>query len=282
MGYRPNMLARALKKKSTKVIGVLITTEITNPWFAELVSAIEHALTERGYTIMLGMGNRNYEKIHQCFEIFNSGHIEGLILAPFTIDQHVEDYLDIFRSHLPIVTLTAKDNMISDSIEQDNCSACKEVVKYLYQHGHRRIGYLACPPNANNMSGLTRWRGFQEAMMELDLPVFARDILEGKCFMGHGFKLMDKLIEERPNDLPTAFFCHNDEVALEALAAIQRHGLKVPDDISLVGFDGLPQTAVSNPPLTTMDGHINEVAEMMVDTLLDASRAIIMKSKSKG
>jgi DNA-binding LacI/PurR family transcriptional regulator len=138
--------------------------------------------------------------------------------------------------------------------------------------GHTRIGYLCCAPTDLQEMGKSRREGFERALFDHDLPLIGRDIYSGGDGKRGGYQAMRKLLEERKDDLPTAFFCHNDDIALGAMLAIQQAGLSVPEDFSLIGFDDIDEGRLSCPALTTVGNVKNELAQNLVEVILDVSK----------
>ncbi len=269
LGYRPNMFARGLKNKKSHLIGFLLTAELTSPWYAELISCVEAKLRIAGYTMMLGIGNRNEVSEMDCFEMFAGSFLAGIIAGPlYTYRDYAlfRDRVDTRRT--PLIAFACTEDVPVSHVKINHISAAYQSVEYLVKQGHRRIGYFCCSSRAVRAGGLTRQAGFEMAMQEFGLPIAARDLVIGDMKTYEtGYKVMDKLLKERKGDLPTAFFCHNDEVALGAMEALRLNGVRVPEDISLIGHDDIKRASLSVPGLTTVGGIMEELTEKLSDML---------------
>lgn len=267
MGYRPNVFAQGLKTARRTAVGVLITSDITNPWYAQLVSRLEAAFASHGYTIMLGVGREDVPTERRVLEAFHGGHVAGVVVGPVFRQTDLAPLWDL-ASRAPVVLFSCLDEMPVDYVGIDHLAGARTVVDYLVGLGHRRIGYLCCPEPAIRESGQTRREGYERALFAHDLPLVGRDIIESSATRRGGYEAMARLLRERRDDLPTAFFCHNDVAALGALRALQAAGLRVPDDVSLVGYDGIDEAELSTPALTTVGNIMDRLVPRLVDVLM--------------
>ncbi len=268
MGYRPNIFAQGLKTASSITVGVLVTSDIVYPWYAQFVSKLEEKLSERGYTVTLGLGKNNSLKESSCLESFRGGHVAGVIAGPVFHQQDLSPLWDFCNNGPPMILFSCLDDMPVSYVGIDHIAGAKKAVNYLIETGHRRIGYLCCPSPVVRQPGRTRKEGFEQAMFENDLPLIGRDIIISEPTVEAGFSAMFNLLSTRKDDLPSAFFCHNDSAAIGAIRAIQKVGLSVPDDISLVGYDDITEASYSNPPLTTIGGIMDKLVERLIDVLM--------------
>lgn len=270
LNYQPNVAARNLKKNATDSIGLLITSDIVNPWYAQLVSSIECELAKHGKTMVLSLGKDDYEKERHCLEAFGGGRVAGVIVGPIFRKRNLQNIWQSLNHGLSMVMFNCMDHMPVDYVAVDQAEGARLAVNHLIENGHRRIGYLCCPPSDVEETGKTRRQGFEQALFDHDLPVFGRDIVLAENTKQGGYEAMKAILAEPRDNLPTAFFCHNDTVALGAMLAIQQAGLSVPKDISLIGFDDIEESALAFPPLTTMGNIKGRLAEELVRTLLES------------
>lgn len=270
LNYQPNFAAQSLKKNSIDSIGLLITSDITNPWYAQLVSSIELELSKRGKTMILSLGKDDYEKERNCLEAFRGGRVAGVIVGPIFRKRNLENIWQSLNNGLPMVLFNCMDEMNVDYVAIDQAEGARIAVNYLIDNGHRRIAYLCCC-NSEEV-GKSRRQGFEEAMFEHGLPLFGHDIIYGGISKKGGYETMKELLTLDRAKLPTAFFCHNDNVALGAMLAIQQAGLSVPKDISLIGFDDIAESAMAFPPLTTIGNIKNKLAEELVNVILNLDK----------
>jgi DNA-binding LacI/PurR family transcriptional regulator len=267
LNYQPNFAAQSLKKNSIDSIGLLITSDITNPWYAQLVSDIEAELSERGKTMILSLGKENYEKERNCLEAFRGGRVAGVIVGPIFRQRNLENIWQSLNNGLPMVLFNCMDEMPVDYVAVDQAEGARIAVNHLIDNGHKRIGYLCCPDEQE--TGKTRREGFEQALFSHDIPLFGRDIIKGSVSKKGGYSAMKELLRQDKSKLPTAFFCHNDNVALGAMLAIQQAGYSVPEDFSLIGFDDIEESSLAFPPLTTVGDIKDKLANELVDTVLN-------------
>jgi DNA-binding LacI/PurR family transcriptional regulator len=159
------------------------------------------------------------------------------------------------------------DEMPVDYVAVDQAEGARIAVNHLIDNGHKRIGYLCCPDEQE--TGKTRREGFEQALFSHDIPLFGRDIIKGSVSKKGGYSAMKELLRQDKSKLPTAFFCHNDNVALGAMLAIQQAGYSVPEDFSLIGFDDIEESSLAFPPLTTVGDIKDKLAKELVDTVLN-------------
>ena len=269
LNYRPNVFARGLKMSCSTAIGVLITSDIINPWYAQLVSRLEEELGQKGYTVTLGLGKDDAVKEQRCLDAFFGGHVAGVIAGPIFHQRDLQPLWEFFQSGPPMVLFSCLDEMPVSYVGIDHVAGTKKAIDNLVKHGHRRIGYLCCADLTMREPIRTRKEGFETGLFSHDLPLIGKDIISGQATVRDGYRVMTELLETRRNDLPTAFFCHNDAVALGAIRALHRAGLRVPDDMSLIGYDDIEESSISDPPLTTMGGIMDQLIPRLVAVLLD-------------
>lgn len=267
LNYQPNFAAQSLKKNTSDSIGLLITNDITNPWYAQLVSSIESELSKRGKTMILSLDKDDYEKERNCLEAFRGGRVAGVIVGPIFRQRNLTNIWQSLNNGLPLVLFNCMDEMPVDYVAINQAKGAKIAVNHLIESGHKHIGYLCCPDSPQE-TGKTRREGFEQALFEHDIPLFGRDIIEGNVSRKGGYEAMKELLTQDKTKLPTAFFCHNDNVALGAMMAIQQAGLSVPEDISLIGFDDIEESSLAYPALTTIGGIKDRFAKELVETIL--------------
>ena len=268
LNYQPNFAAQSLKKNSSDSIGLLITSDITIPWYAQLVSCIESELSKLGKTMILSLGKNDYHKERACLEAFRGGRVAGVIVGPIFHRRNLENIWQSLNNGLPMVLFNCMDEMPVDYVAVNQAEGARIAVDYLIKNGHRRIGYLCCPENELVETGKSRREGFEQAMFKHDLPLLGKNIIHARPDKENGFAVMRNLLERNDSELPTAWFCHNDETALGAMAAIIQAGKSVPGDFSLIGFDDIRESTLATPALTTMGGVKDKLAQALVEMIL--------------
>lgn len=264
MGYRPNTVARSLVTKKTHTIGVVVTT-IADPFIAEVVSGIEEVANQHGYSVVLSNSNADPDREVQIVHSFHERRVDGIVVTSSRVGAL---YLPLLsRLKVPIVLINNQhpdDDEFVHSVMIDNVAASRAAVQYLIELGHKQIGYLG--DAAGFQSDTERFAGYRQALALAGLPFLSQLVAHGDSKPGGGEQAMEKLIALA--DSPTAVFCYNDMSALGALRAIYARGLKVPDDISIIGFDDLFFASYLHPLLTTIRQPKQQMGRLAMETVL--------------
>jgi DNA-binding LacI/PurR family transcriptional regulator len=246
LNYTPNTQARALVSGRSRLIG-LIVSEITNPFFPELIQAFEAAAVERGYEILIGSTNYSSERMTQCVRRMVERKVEGVAVMTFGMD---EDLLqELAGRGIPVVSVGSTRKLESaTSIEIDYRKGIREAVQHLAVMGHRDISFITGPPHLHAAN--LRQAAYVASMAEIGIKVPASSMIEGDHTMEGGFAAALQLFDRA--HLPTAVLCSNDMTAIGVLHAVSTRGLRVPDDISIIGFDDIHMAQFTVPPLTSV------------------------------
>lgn len=271
LGYRPNSLARSLRRKESLTIG-LIVPDIANPFFAEVSRGLEDASFRAGYTVILGNAGGDPEHLRRYVNVLASKRVDGIVIAPGTMQPGVIG--DFGDSDIPLV-LVDRDvpGLDSDTVLADYPSGGRQVVDLLISLGHRRIACVAAPAVSRSTSP-SRLHGYRSAMQEagLDDPALCLliDDLPGAppaTEFEAGFRATAQLLAS--DSRPTAVFLTNDLMAVGALRAAADAGLAVPDDLSIVGFDDVEPSRYASPPLTTVSQPRLAMGELAAELIID-------------
>jgi LacI family transcriptional regulator len=268
LGFRPSDVARSLKRRSTLTIG-LIVTDIENPYFPQLVRAVEDAAIAEGYAILLCNAGEEPEREASYLELLVDRRVDGLIIAASTIGMRQSAWLA--SAPLPVVLVnTSVPDVGLPTIVSDNRGGGRAAAEHLLALGHRRFGYLMPPPR--NLDAPDRLAGARAALAGSGLAD-ALSIAHGAPTVTGGEAAMRDLLALDPH--PTAVIGYNDLMAIGAMRAIRRAGLRVPDDVSLVGFDDVAIAAYVEPALTTLRQETVEMGRWAVTRLTEeiAARA---------
>ncbi len=258
IGYRPNAAARALVTSKSRTIGVL-TSQTPHYGSATSLYAIEEAAREAGYVIsQTSLATSDYESIRDRLEHLMNQSVEGLIvIAP---QVRVFDAVKELEITVPLVTLdsTQRDDR---ALWVDQQAGARSATRHLIELGHRDILHLAGPQDW--IEAEARMRGFVDEMIESDLPVVPPILGDWTADFGHyaGRELSRRI------DF-TAVFAANDQMALGLIHAFHEAGIDVPGDVSVIGFDDIPEAAHYWPPLTTVRQDFPELARRSIDLLL--------------
>ncbi len=260
LGYRPNAMARGLVQRRTRLIGVMVS-DLHNPFFADVVTGIQDQAARAGYQVLLNTGNRNPLQEDEAIEALLQLRVDGLIVAAPLLESRI---IAIASREIPVVLVgrAAKAASVA-SVTNDDWAGGVAVVKHCASLGHKRIAHI---DGGQGAGAAARRSGYQDAMKQLRLARFAR-VVPGAFTEegGHSGALL--LLDERPR--PTAIFASNDLAAIGVLNAVEERGLRVPDDISLVGYDNTSLAALRHISLTTVHQPRLEMGQIAVSSLLD-------------
>ncbi|MGC8902314.1 MAG: LacI family DNA-binding transcriptional regulator [Fervidobacterium sp.] len=271
LNYIPNTFAKRLKKQQYDLVA-LIVHEIKGPFYDALVRGVQDVLHSFGYNLLIYCTLENRKEDVDKF--LRTGIVGGfLVLTPAVKNENLLKWANEFK----IVTLdrTLKDPRIK-SVRINNEKGAYEVVKYLYSFGHRIIGFVK--GSSDSLDARERFRGFSMAMNELKLEIDEKYILEGDFTEESGYEAIRNFLKKHgKKQLPTAFFCANDEMAIGALKAFKEYGITVPDDISIVGFDDIELSSYVHPTLTTVRRPMYQLGSIAAHMLLS-----LMADKEEG
>ncbi len=262
-GYTASAVARSLVTRRTQTIGVVVTT-IADPFVAEVVGGIEEAANDRGYSVFLANSNAQPEREMKVVQSFAERRVDGIIVTSSRVGALYTPMLSNMK--VPIVLINNQHpGEFVHSVMIANLEASRQAVQHLIALGHRRIGYLG--DRFGYQSDTERFAGYREALDCAGLPFQPELVAHGDGRPEGGWAAMQKLLAlpERP----TAVFCYNDMSALGALRAVREAGLRVPQDISLVGFDDLFVAQFTDPPLTTVRQPKAQMGRLAMETLFE-------------
>ncbi|MEG1711349.1 MAG: LacI family DNA-binding transcriptional regulator [Clostridia bacterium] len=265
LDYQPNHAARTLVTNETKTIGIIIP-DIANAFFAETVSYIQTELSKCGYDIFLC--NSGEQKINDLkyIKLLSSRNVDGLIITFSSESLQEENYKELEtvmeNTGVPIILLDRYFNGDADKVMIDNTAGGYVVTKYLISKGHRNIGCITGPLNLN--SSRNRLKGYTRALTDFNIEYNEDYIINGKYDLESGIKGAKKLLEKNI----TAIFAFNDLQAYGVMKVAKEKGLKIPEDISLIGFDDIFYSALLETPLTTVRQPIKEMADTVCKLLI--------------
>ena len=262
LDFHPNVMAGSLRRKRTSTIG-LIVPDNSNQLFAELSKEVEDILFRSGYSVMLCNSAYDYKRELTHISTLRSKSVDGMIIVPTT--QQVEHINRLIESNLPVVLM---DRLVpetkADIVLIDNFQGTHDATEYLIKLGHSDIGYIDRPFDLPH--SLDRVLGYKKALEENGLEFQENLIVRGGFNYDDGAKAMEALLDRKP--VPTAVLAFNDITALGAMRRIQDSEFRVPEDISVIGFDDIPQSAYTFPRLTTVHFPRKRMAEAACKLLL--------------
>jgi DNA-binding LacI/PurR family transcriptional regulator len=261
-GYRASAVARGLVTRKTRTLGVVVTT-IADPFIAEVVSGIEQGANDNGYSVFLADSNADAKRELSVVRSFAERWVDGIIVTASRVGAlHIPHLSEM---GVPIVMINNQHaGQFTHSVMIENVAASRTATKHLIELGHCRIAYLG--DQSGYESDTERFAGYRQGLEQSGLPFLPELVVHGDGKPEAAILAMDRLL--KLPDPPTAVFCYNDMSALGALRAIQLAGLRVPQDISLVGFDDLFVASYMQPPLTTLRQPMRRMGMLAIETLL--------------
>jgi DNA-binding LacI/PurR family transcriptional regulator len=263
LGFSPNTQARSLVSGKSRMLG-LIVSEITNPFFPELIQGFEEVAVENGYEILISSTNYDTRRMESCIQRMLERKVDGVAVMTFGIETPLLDRLAERNVPLVFVDNSPKGPLFS-AIEVDYFHGIREGVQHLAVLGHRKIGFISGPLNL--YSSQARHKAFLRAMAEIGLTANSEWLPEGDHTLEGGIAAMKKTLKAQ--DVPTAVMCSNDMTAIGVLHALYGTGYRVPDDFSVIGFDDVNITQFTLPPLTSVQMSRRELARCAVTALRD-------------
>jgi LacI family transcriptional regulator len=262
LGYIPNTQARALVSGNSKLLGVIIS-EITNPFFPELIQGFEDKAVSAGYETLIGSTNYDLARMELCVRRMIERNVEGVAVMTFGIEEPLLERLS--SQGIPMVFIDlAPHKRNTSTIHVNYGKGINEAVQHLAVLGHRLIAFIAGPPALH--SAQARLHAFYDATATIGLHRSKTYVIHADHTVEGGTKAMQQLLSN-PTP-PTAVLCSNDVTAIGAMHAIIRSGLRVPEDISLIGFDDIHFAQFMLPPLTTVRMSGRHIAECAVAALV--------------
>jgi len=246
LGYRPNAVARGLASKKTTTVGVVIP-DISDSIVAEVARGIEDIANMYHYNIILSNADKKKDKEIRIINTLLEKQVDGLLFMGGVI---TDEHLDAFRTSVPVVLCgTTDEGKLIPSVTIDHEQAAYDAVKLLIDQGHKKIAMISVTLK-DPATGYARYQGCKRAMEDAGLTLDEQDVRIGNYRYESGMEAMSYFLElpERP----TAVFAATDEMAIGAIHTIQDHGLRVPEDISVISIDNIRMASMVRPQLTTV------------------------------
>lgn len=247
LGYINNSLASSMRLKHSKIIGV-ITSDSSNPFFAEVVRGIETTAKNYGYNILLVNTGEKPEEEKEYIRLFCSRHVDGLLIVPVLKDEVIRKLY--MRMNIPYLFLgRIAEGVENHSILHQDYVSQKKVVKHLIKKGHTKILYLRGPKNVSNTN--ERLEGYKDVLKENKIDVDDNYIINTYGHIEDGYAATNKALNKGLKF--TAICCFNDLVAMGVLKSLKENNLEVPEDIEVFGFDNLKISQFMQPSISTVD-----------------------------
>ncbi|HHF3176225.1 TPA: substrate-binding domain-containing protein [Vibrio alginolyticus] len=261
--YAPSALARSLKVNRTKTIGMLVTTS-TNPFFGEVVKGVERSCYQKGYSLILCNTEGDNERMRQSINTLLQKRVDGLILMCSSLEG---ERIDVFERYpdIPVVVMDWGPMLFtSDKIQDNSLRGGYLAAKYLIDCGHTEIGCITGPLIKHQAQ--MRYEGYKRAMNEAGLEFNANWIIESDFECEGGYQAFKKMAQR--GGLPSSIFVSNDMMAMGVINAANELGIKVPDDLSIIGYDDIHIAKFMSPSLTTIHQPKYRLGQAAVETLV--------------
>ena len=262
LGYYPNRSARALVSGRSRVFG-LIVSEITNPFFPEIVQTFETLAVEQHYEILLTSTIHDPKRMELAVRRMIESRVDGVAILTFGMEDYLLDHLRFRNLPLVFVDIGPKAPRVSN-IRVDYADGIRQAVQHLAALRHERIGFITGPLHLR--STVARRDAFEASMREIGLLARPEYVVEGNHRLDGGREALPAL--SRLSKPPTALICSNDMTAIGVMSAAFELGIRVPEDLSVIGFDDIRIAEFLIPPLTTIQMSQSELAKLAFEALL--------------
>ncbi|WP_342322872.1 ribose operon transcriptional repressor RbsR [Kosakonia sp. BYX6] len=263
LNYAPSAIARSLKLNQTRTIGMLITAS-TNPFYSELVRGVERSCFERGYSLVLCNTEGDEQRMNRNLETLMQKRVDGLLLLCTETHQPSKAIMQRYPSIPTVMMDWAPFDGDSDLIQDNSLLGGMMATQHLINKGLTRIACITGP--LDKTPARLRLEGYREAMARAGLTIREGDEIESDFEFGGGFEAMQSLLAM--NERPQAVFIGNDAMAVGAYQALYQAGLKIPQDMAIVGYDDIELARYMTPPLTTIHQPKDELGELAIDVLI--------------
>ncbi|MEJ5223997.1 MAG: LacI family DNA-binding transcriptional regulator [Anaerolineales bacterium] len=264
INFQPNVAARSLAAGRTNVIGLVIPAGVSaifaDPYFPLLIQGVTTTCNARDYSVMLWLAEPEYER-RMIRQVLHSGLLDGVLVSSMLLDDPIVRALH--DSNKPFILVGRHPFLDVNYIDVDNVNGAREATLHLLRLGYKKVATITGPQNM--IAGQDRLEGYRRALKERGAAYRPELVAEGDFSETGGYTAMRKLIPQRPD----AVFVATDVMAEGAMRALREAGLRVPQDVALVGYDDMPNAARMSPPLTTIRQPTQRMGALAVDALID-------------
>jgi len=263
LNYQPNLVARSLRTRRTLVVGVLVPN-ISNPYFTDIVRAIEDVAMEAGYVVTVCSSDQDLQKEQRYLQVLRHRLVDGALVA--VADRLQSDVSPLLASDVPVVLVDRRaEGAACDSVTVDVRQGAYQAVEHLISRGYRRIAIIAGPDSVS--TAVDKLEGYKQALRDNGLPVDDNLIFMGN-YTEEGGAEMARQMFQMPEP-PRAVLVANNLMALGFFRIVREYGLRVPHDVAYVSFDDSKWASLVTPPVTLVDQPTYEVGRIATELLLD-------------
>lgn len=282
--YRPNSLARELQQKKTNTIGVIMSAyDFDSMSIGKSINVITDLLKSQGYNIMLGNSRFHVEEEFEFLKVFQEKRVDGIL---YFASRFTPEHKEVLENYpIPIVMIGQRYNEIDiPYVIYDDYNGARLATEYIIKQGHTKIGFIGCP-SYDEASGVMRKQGYEKALQDYKLEAIKEYEVEGDFTLESGYNACKEIISNS-EIRPTAIFATTDFMAIGAIRYLNEQGIKVPEEISLVGYDDINVAPYFNPPLTTIrtdkEGVGSKASKLLLNILnkeVNLNRQIVVGSE---
>jgi LacI family transcriptional regulator len=266
LGYSPNPIAKQLSTKKSYMVGIVVP-EFINAFFPRVIMGIQRVMNEAGYQVLIMSSDESALKEVENLKALQKNNVDGVIVSLSQETRDVSYYQNLLEDKTPIVQI----NRVSQKLETpkvvfEDYKWARLATEHLISMGYKKIYHLAGP--VNMIVSHNRAKGFTDMMREHELYLDAKQpVIEAGIFIEDGRKIAEQLIRDK--NIPEAFFCFNDPIAIGAIEVFKEHGYRIPQDLAFVGFTESRLAAHLDPPLTSVEQPADEMGSLSAHILLD-------------
>ncbi len=263
VNYSPNIIARNLRRQETRSI-FLVVRDMHNPFYLEVFRGVEAEARALGYNVLMGNTEDSVAREREYFQMLKTRYADGMILMTGKLPADI--YTTLGAAYPPVVVASEYfPELDLPTVRIDNIKAATAAVRHLICLGHRRIAHITGP--TPEVLSLDRHQGYLQALDEAGISVDPRLSVRGNFTIDSGHRACRELTNHKP--MPTAIFCSNDEMAMGAINELRSLGLRVPEAVSVVGFDDIIFAGAFHPPLTTIQQPRQDMGKAAMRLLSD-------------
>jgi LacI family transcriptional regulator len=261
LGYRPNMLARSLNTGKSRIIG-LVVSYLDNQFYPNVLESLSSKLQESGYHILIFIASNGTKNLDQVLNEILDYQVDGIIMASVELSSVISKKID--SAGIPVILLNRSlDNMRFSSVTSNNYNGGKQIANFLIKGGHRKISHIAGNEKASTQRD--RETGFIDGLKETGVDLFSREV--GNFVLDEASSATRKMFSSKNS--PDAVFVANDHMAFAVMDVLRIElGLKIPEDVSVVGYDDVKISSWPSYDLTTVQQPINNMVDRTISLLI--------------
>ncbi len=264
LNYLPNQIAKSLVSRKTRTIG-LVLTDMTNTIITQTAQALESALAARGYSTLFATSNNRLEEEIRVVEMFRSRQVDGMLIYPAAHNE-LDHIRRLSRARYPVVLLVGDPDSGLDAVSVDDRSGAFKATRHLIELGHKRIALL---DSASHFGNAEKREGYQRALAEAGIGFDPALVVEPEGQAASlGYAATKQVLATNRADPPSALFAATDSLAIGALRWCHEHGIDVPGDLAIIGFDNTEYGEYAAIPLSTIDYAAEQISRQAVDRLM--------------